>query len=237
MLPSVSASQVPGWDTSFMNNSSFTRNLWYSAVFWYLVFEMGGITSDKANLISVVVESLLYGSLPKSSRFCSITNKLGSGIFTVMFGFTLWVIVYERSGRMNMKLLLPSLALYVLATAVSHLMESIPRITHLTLDYVKHLTTNAYRIVKSFITYRDAPGGPIAYLNNLSGVSFLLRSSFHVLQTLLGDFCLVRKYHCYHHSLLRCTWYHFADLPVLSRMATQYMDNKSTDPTLDILCR
>ena len=237
MLPSVSASQVPGWDTSFMNNSSFTRNLWYLIVSWYLVFEMGSITSDKANIISMVVESLLYGSIPKSSGFRSITNKRGSGIFTVMFGFTLWVIIYERSGRMNMKLLLPSLALYALATAVSHLMESTPRIIHLTLDYIKHLTTNAYRIVKSFITYRDAPGGPIAYLNNLSSVSFLLRSSFHVLQTLLGDFCLVRKYHCYHHSLLRCTWYLFADLPVLSSMATQYMDNNSTDPTLDILCR
>ena len=166
---------------------------------------MGSITSDKANLISMIVESLLYGSLPKSYRFRSITNKLGSGIFTVMFGFTLWVIIYERSGRMNMKLLLPSLALYVLATAVSQLMESIRRIFHLTLDYVKHLTTNAYRIVKSFITYRDAPGGPIAYLNNISSTSFLLRSSFHVLQTLLGDFCLVRTYYCYHHLLFRCT--------------------------------
>ena len=97
---------------------------------------MGGITADKANLIYMVVESLLYGTLPKSSRFRSITNKLGSGIFTVMFGFTLWVIIYERSDRMNMKLLLPSLALYVLATAVSQLMEPMLRIIHLTLDYV-----------------------------------------------------------------------------------------------------
>ena len=105
-------------------------------VFWYLVFEMGSVTPDKATLISVVVESLLYGSLPSSSKFRSITNKLGSGIFTVMFGFTLWVIIHERSGRINMKLLLPSLALYVLATAVSQLMESMPRIIHLTLDYV-----------------------------------------------------------------------------------------------------
>ena len=97
---------------------------------------MGGITQDKVTLISVVVESLLYGSLPSSSKFRSITNKLGSGIFTVMFGFTLWVIIHERSGRINMKLLLPSLALYVLATAVSQLMESMPRIIHLTLDCV-----------------------------------------------------------------------------------------------------
>ena len=56
--------------------------------------------------------------------------------------------------------------------------------------------------------YRDAPGGPIAYLINISSASNLLRSSFYVLQTLLGDFCLVRKYYCYSHSLLRCTWLH-----------------------------
>ena len=67
------------------------------------------------------------------------------------------------------------------------------------LDCVKHLTVDAYMIVKAFITYRDAPGGPIAYFANLSSASNLLRSSFYALQTLLGDFCLVRRY-CYYHS-------------------------------------
>ena len=132
-LPSVQARSqgeiLPLWIT-------WASPVWYLVVFWYLVFEMGGITQDKVTLISVVVESLLYGSLPSSSKFRSITNKLGSGIFIVMFGFTLWVIIHERSGRINMKLLLPSLALYVLATAVSQLMESMPRIIHLTLDCV-----------------------------------------------------------------------------------------------------
>ena len=87
---------------------------------------MGGIALDKAILISIILESLLYGSQPKSFSSCSITNKLGLGIFTVMFGFTLWVLIHERSGRINMRLLLPALALYALATAVSLLIESIP---------------------------------------------------------------------------------------------------------------
>ena len=86
---------------------------------------MGGITLDKAILISMILENLLHGSRPKSSSSCSITNKLESGIFTVMFGFTLWVLIHERRGRINMKLLLPALALYALATAVSYIMESI----------------------------------------------------------------------------------------------------------------
>ena len=97
---------------------------------------MGGISLDKAILISMILENLLHGSRPKSSSYCSITNKLGSGIFTVMFGFTLWVIIHERRGRINMRLLLPALALYAIATAVSHIMESILLI-HLILDCVQ----------------------------------------------------------------------------------------------------
>ena len=80
---------------------------------------MDGIAPDKAVLISMILESLLYGGRPKSSSSGPITDKLGSGIFTVMFGFTLWVIIYERRGRINMRLLVPALALYALATAVS----------------------------------------------------------------------------------------------------------------------
>ena len=217
------------------NISSFTCDLRYLVVFWYLVFEMGRIALDEAVLISMILESLLHGSRPQSSSSRSITNKLGSGILTVMFCFTLWALLsHERGGGINIRLLLPTLILYALATAVSHILESMPWIIHLML-YVKHLTVDAYRDVKAFITYRDAPGGPIAYLGNFSSASYLLKASLYVLQTLLGDFCLVRKY-CYYYSSLRCTWYHFADLPVLSRMATQYMDSNTTDPALDILC-
>ena len=96
----------------------------YFVAFWYLVFEMGGIALDKAIIISMILESLLYGSRHKPSSSCSITNKLESGIFTVMFGFILWVLIHERGRRINMKLLLPSLALYALATMVSQLTES-----------------------------------------------------------------------------------------------------------------
>ena len=105
-------------------NSSFTHDLPL-----HLIFEMGAITLDKVIFISMILESLVYGSRPKSS--CSVTDKLGSGIFAVMFGFTLWVLIHERSGRINMRLLLPTLALYTLATAVSHLIEFMHRIIHL----------------------------------------------------------------------------------------------------------
>ena len=95
---------------------------------------MAGIALDKAILISMIFESLLYSSRRKSLGFCLITNKLGLGIFTVMFGFTLWFLIQERGGQITMRLLLPTPALYTLATAVSHLMESMHRIIHLLLE-------------------------------------------------------------------------------------------------------
>ena len=55
----------------------------------------------------------------------------------------------------------------------------------------KQFTIIAYVIVGAFTTHRDAPGGPMAYVTNVSSVSNLLRSSLYVLQTLLGDICLV----------------------------------------------
>ena len=47
----------------------------------------------------------------------------------------------------------------------------------------------------AFTTYRNTPGGPMAHVTNVSSATYLLRSTFYVLQTLLGDSCLVRKYH------------------------------------------
>ena len=41
----------------------------------HLIFEMGAITLDKVIFISMILESLVYGSRPKSS--CSVTDKLG----------------------------------------------------------------------------------------------------------------------------------------------------------------
>ena len=94
-------------------------------------------------------------------------------------------------------------------------------------------------IVGAFTTHRDAPGGPMAYVTNVSSVSNLLRSSLYVLQTLLGDICLVGNITVALSlvaPLKMILFFFLADLSVLSRMVAQYMDNNSTDPDLDILC-
>ena len=36
----------------------------------------------------------------------------------------------------------------------------------------------------------------MAHVINVSSTSYLLRTSLYILQTLLGDFCIVRKYYC-----------------------------------------
>ena len=64
--------------------------------------------------------------------------------------------------------------------------------------------SSAVPIVNVFITYGDAPGGLMAYFGDFSKVVNLLRPLFYALETLLGDFCLVRKY-CYYHSSPQCT--------------------------------
>ena len=142
---------------------------------------MGGIALDKAILISMIFESLLYGSRRKSFVSCSITNKLGLGIFTVMFGFTLWVLIHERIGRINMRLLLPALALYALATAVSQLMESMPRMVHLILDFVKHLAFDAYRNVRlsSHTEIHPVALLPISTIHQVRATSSKIRFMFY----------------------------------------------------------
>ena len=65
--------------------------------------------------------------------------------------------------------------------------EEKTRIERETFDF-----SSAVPIVNSFIAYRDAPGGPVAYFGDFSKVVNLLRPLFYALETLLGDFCLVR---------------------------------------------
>ena len=130
---------------------------------------MASIALDKVILISMIFESLLYGSRCKSLGSCLITNKLGLGIFTVMFGFTLWVLIQERGGQINMRLLLSTLALYALATVVSHLMESMHQIIHLLhqafyyrcilkcegFHHIPRCTRWPYRLSQKFIEYEQ----------------------------------------------------------------------------------
>ena len=198
---------------------------------------MGGIALDEAILFSMILENLLHGSRPKFSSSCSITNKFGSGIFTVMFGFTLWVLIYERRGRINMRLLLPVLALYALATAMSQLMES-NLLIHLMLDCVQAFDRYHISDCRGFHHIPRYTRWPYGLFHQCIEFELPSRLNFALRYTdSLGWLLPCKKISLLHyHSLLRCTWYYFADISVFSRMATQYMDNNFTDLALDILC-
>ncbi|KZP27846.1 hypothetical protein FIBSPDRAFT_853035 [Athelia psychrophila] len=115
------------------------------------------LTLDGAVLISMVVESMFFG------------------IFTVMFGYAVWVLVCRRPPPILNRLVITAALLFAVA--------------------VMHFSVDTYRVVAGFITYRDALGGPVAYLNNLANGVYLFKSSLYVVQTLIGDACMI--YRCW----------------------------------------
>jgi len=118
---------------------------------------MGGISQDRAVLIAIVVETFFYG------------------ILTILFGFTIWVLAFKRGTNVNKRLLLTSIAMYILATI--------------------HLVTDAYRIVDAFVTFRSKDGGPVVYINALGSPTYLVKATVYTFQTLIGDSCMI--YRCF----------------------------------------
>lgn len=58
-----------------------------------------------------------------------------------------------------------------------------------------HIGINYTRIIKAFIIYRNAPGGPAAFFNQLSEFTQIFGSTVYVAQTLIGDSVVL--YRCY----------------------------------------
>jgi hypothetical protein len=56
----------------------------------------------------------------------------------------------------------------------------------------QHVVVNFIRIIKAFIVYRNNPGGPVAYLTNLSSFLNIVGSAASIAQTILGDGFVVR---------------------------------------------
>lgn len=55
----------------------------------------------------------------------------------------------------------------------------------------QHIAVNYTRIIRAFITSRNAPGGPAAYFNQLSEFTQIFGSTLYVAQTLIGDAVVV----------------------------------------------
>jgi len=84
---------------------------------------MGRISQERAVLISMVVEAVFYG-VPFQIVADFLRSDDISGIFTILFGFTVWVIAFKRGTIVNTRLLLVSIAMFILATIVSEAIGS-----------------------------------------------------------------------------------------------------------------
>jgi len=114
----------------------------------------------------------------EESKLVSIfIQTLLYGAYTVVFVLTCWVLVSKRpSGqRMNMPMMFISLTMFLLATM--------------------HIGVNYTRIIKAFIIFKDAPGGPGSFFNRLSEFTQIFGSTIYVAQTLVGDSVVL--FRCY----------------------------------------
>ena len=57
----------------------------------------------------------------------------------------------------------------------------------------QHIGVNYTRIIRAFITFRNEPGGPAAFFNQLSEFTQIFGSTIYIAQTIVGDSVVVSK--------------------------------------------
>lgn len=112
------------------------------------------------------------------SKLVSIfVQSLLYGAYAVLFFVTTYMLVSKRSSGHPIRrgMLFINLLMFVVATM--------------------HVAVNFTRIIKAFIIFANAPGGPAAFFNRLSEFTQMFGSTLYVLQTLIGDAMVL--YRCY----------------------------------------
>ncbi|KAK7028271.1 hypothetical protein R3P38DRAFT_2935081 [Favolaschia claudopus] len=114
---------------------------------------------------------------PDEAKLVSIfIQTLLYGAYVVVFGLTIWILVTRRAQNESANNMLGiSVTMFVLATM--------------------HIGVNYTRIINAFVIFKDEPGGPAAYFNQLSNFTQIFGSTIYVAQTLVGD--AVVLYRCY----------------------------------------
>jgi len=117
------------------------------------------VGADVSKLVSIFIQTLLYGA------------------YTVVFGLTIWILVWRRPAgqKINKLMLWLSLIMFTIATM--------------------HVSVNYARVFLAFITYRNAEGGPAGFFNILSNFSQIFGSTLYVAQTLVGDSVALLRCH------------------------------------------
>ncbi|KAG7097508.1 hypothetical protein E1B28_004850 [Marasmius oreades] len=99
------------------------------------------------------------------------------GVYVATFSLTHWVLVHRRTAGETIKRTMMgiSLTMFVLATM--------------------HIGVNFARVFMAFIKYRDEPGGPAVFFDQLSEFTQIFGTAIYVAQTLVGDAVVLLR--CY----------------------------------------
>ncbi|KAJ7460860.1 hypothetical protein B0H11DRAFT_938401 [Mycena galericulata] len=115
--------------------------------------------------------------LDKAFLVAAWLESLVYGCFLVIFLFSIYVNVTYTKGqnRHNRIMFAISIVMFTLATM--------------------HLGFNIARLIRGFITDRNAPGGPVGYLGQLALWDHIFKDTIYATQSILGD--AVAVYRCW----------------------------------------
>lgn len=129
------------------------------------------IPLDKAEIIALFVECILYGTQTDIS-FSDQLTQIMQGVFIVTFLACLYILIPRRkTEHVNLLMVVTAVLLFICSTM--------------------HVSIDLARLIFAFYTHRDAPGGPVSYLENIRSVTHVLKTAVYVTETCISDALVV----------------------------------------------
>ncbi|KAG1728774.1 hypothetical protein EDB19DRAFT_1642370 [Suillus lakei] len=111
--------------------------------------------------------------LDTATIIATVLEGILYGFSVLMFIGTIWASSYKRD--VNRPIALVAILLLILSTA--------------------HMIVDIIRLEDGLIKYRNSPGGPVAFFQNISQPTFVTKNYINAFQTMLGDGVVI--YRCY----------------------------------------
>ncbi|KAG1724550.1 hypothetical protein EDB19DRAFT_1949649 [Suillus lakei] len=115
--------------------------------------------------------------LDEATILSTVSEGILYGFSVLMFIATIWALIYKRGTRnINRPITVVAILLLILSTA--------------------HMVVDIIRVEDGLVKYRDtSPGGPVAFFQDISQNTYVIKNVIWALQTLLGDGVVI--YRCY----------------------------------------
>lgn len=131
---------------------------------------------DKAEIIALFVESLLYGTALLYSNHDNDThNKCGIGISCAISVKSLWFLIFDRNG-------------HAVITDVKHVFAG--TVVLLWLLSTVHLGINLERMIEAFCNY-ESGHSPTEYFLAVNDMKHIVKSALFITQTCVSDIAIV----------------------------------------------